>query len=337
MGVNEAGVKEVEIEGVRIEGEDTSGGRSPPDKHPLNAYTKREIDSMKKINREEVNMNGADRYKTAWNEIDQNKILGNETDRNGIGWNETDRDEADKSESDRGESDTDRSGQNETDWNGTVRSKREGSKIHYGGHHETRKGILLSQGIISQGILGTGIIGLGIISIVSLAISCWTLTHQNHNQSPVWGTIDVGELIAYQSSVLAQSYPRGEIPKKKLQQLADALRDTIESFGHQHQILLVSKGAVWSKEVPDWTEELLDYLITHGNGEGGATEGEQGNEKKDKEGREKRNTEGQGAGKVSGKSDGWKGEQKHPGTIDAKNARWNESKTELKREGKTEK
>lgn len=81
-----------------------------------------------------------------------------------------------------------------------------------------------------------------------------------------FGTIDMQELLLEQSKSLAKTYPTGQVPPKVMQQIVANLKTAISEYGKDHKVTLLSKGAVITDDLPDYTavfEEQLNESTNH--------------------------------------------------------------------------
>jgi predicted RNA binding protein with dsRBD fold (UPF0201 family) len=73
------------------------------------------------------------------------------------------------------------------------------------------------------------------------------------------GVIDPQILVAEHAKKLHKSYPNG-VPKAKLQQISEQIKATASNYAKQHRMLLLVKNLVWSNEITDHTDNILQML-----------------------------------------------------------------------------
>ncbi len=71
------------------------------------------------------------------------------------------------------------------------------------------------------------------------------------------GTIDVQKLVTIEAQKLASNYPKGDVPPEKLRVIIENIRGNIQDFTSKRKIILLSKTAVLSSNVPDYTEDFI--------------------------------------------------------------------------------
>ena len=76
-------------------------------------------------------------------------------------------------------------------------------------------------------------------------------------KSPQLATVDMKTLISTGSQNLAK---RGRTSTREVQDWGDRLKEGLESYGKERQLILLAKGAVIGGNLPDVTEEVLSFF-----------------------------------------------------------------------------
>lgn len=79
-----------------------------------------------------------------------------------------------------------------------------------------------------------------------------------------FGTVDTSALIAKQSELLAQHYPKRKVNQQILQDGADQIKEKVATFAKDNNLVIIAKGAIWGGTLPDYTEKVL-YLLNNNN------------------------------------------------------------------------
>lgn len=82
---------------------------------------------------------------------------------------------------------------------------------------------------------------------------------------PKFGVIDTGFIVAEQAKVLAKMNPNTTFTPQRIREVTDNLKEQVDSFCHQKNIILISKGAVWGGDLKDYTQEIYADLNLEGN------------------------------------------------------------------------
>lgn len=96
------------------------------------------------------------------------------------------------------------------------------------------------------------VIALGISGAVIVALLIFAFKPS----SQTFGVVDVQRIIAEQAKNLASQYPQGQVPKEKLRETVEEIKETLDAWAHSRKIVLIAKGALWGGQVPDYTEHL---------------------------------------------------------------------------------
>ncbi len=76
-------------------------------------------------------------------------------------------------------------------------------------------------------------------------------------KSPEIGTVDIQKLVAIEAQKLAKNYPKGDVPPEKLRVIIENIRASVQEFTAKRKIILLSKAAVLSSNVLDYTEDFI--------------------------------------------------------------------------------
>ena len=87
-----------------------------------------------------------------------------------------------------------------------------------------------------QGVRGMVILSM-VLSIISLFISLKKTISS-------FGVVDIQRLVHEQSKHLAKESPSGKIDLKRLQQTADTLKSSLETWAHSHHMILFEGDGV---------------------------------------------------------------------------------------------
>lgn len=106
------------------------------------------------------------------------------------------------------------------------------------------------------------------LAIVSLVLSSAALALAGagwmKSTSIQVATVDVPRIIAEASQTLAKSYPTGNVPKSVMERIVQHIKETTEAYGRENQLMILAKGAVFSGEKQDLTEQILKVLEQEG-------------------------------------------------------------------------
>ncbi len=94
-----------------------------------------------------------------------------------------------------------------------------------------------------------------ILLLVILSTNLWQVLNKE-----TLGTVDIQQIISSQAETLAISYPKGNVPEVRLQQLIDHLQKTLETYAQKNRLTLFPKGLVLSGIIPDYTATFLEQL-----------------------------------------------------------------------------
>lgn len=98
------------------------------------------------------------------------------------------------------------------------------------------------------------------VAFMSLFIILLIVNIAYISRQDTFGTIDVHKIITYEAQKLASIYPKGDVPTEKLRGLIDSIQDNIQRVTHNKKIILLSRTAVLSGNVPDYTESFIKEL-----------------------------------------------------------------------------
>jgi hypothetical protein len=76
-------------------------------------------------------------------------------------------------------------------------------------------------------------------------------------KAPQLAVVDMKTLISTSSQSLAKS---GRTSTREVQEWGDRLKEGLETYGKDHHLVLLAKGAVVCSTLPDVTEELLGFF-----------------------------------------------------------------------------
>lgn len=79
-------------------------------------------------------------------------------------------------------------------------------------------------------------------------------------KSHQFGVVDIQKLVSLEAQKLAALYPHGDVPFDELQGLTNKIRENIEDLTRNKNLILFSKGAVYSSNLVDYTEILMKDL-----------------------------------------------------------------------------
>lgn len=94
---------------------------------------------------------------------------------------------------------------------------------------------------------------------VALIISGLTVLSLKHPSLTI-GVVDIQKLITNQAQYLASHYPKGQVPKEKLREAVEDLKETLDTWAYSHKTILIARRAVWGGPVPDYTESFTNLL-----------------------------------------------------------------------------
>ncbi len=77
---------------------------------------------------------------------------------------------------------------------------------------------------------------------------------------PSFGVVDTQALIQFEAQKLAKESPQKELSEKKLEEVANRLKQKINLFAYNNEVVVLAKGAVWGGDLPDYTEMILEDL-----------------------------------------------------------------------------
>ncbi|MEI8295950.1 MAG: hypothetical protein WCG04_05455 [Alphaproteobacteria bacterium] len=102
------------------------------------------------------------------------------------------------------------------------------------------------------------------INMFSVLISCTAIilifSPSQEGAHKHFGTIELNAIVAAHAKALAKSYPNGQIPQTKMRHLAEGLKDKVQEWGNKRGLTLFAKGAVWSGQLPDYTDDILTEM-----------------------------------------------------------------------------
>lgn len=96
------------------------------------------------------------------------------------------------------------------------------------------------------------ILGVGLIVLV--------LGSGLFKQKQTIGMIDTHALIAIEAAKVAKTYPKGNVPQEALQKIAEKIKNSVDDFAKEEGFILLTKGAVWGGELPDFTDQMIERL-----------------------------------------------------------------------------
>ena len=105
------------------------------------------------------------------------------------------------------------------------------------------------------------LIFIALAALFSMVVVCLWLNHGN----PKFGTVDLQALLFQQSKNLAKTYPTGQVPPKVMQSVVENIKEIINDYGKAHKLTFLTKGAVITNDLPDYTEIFEDLLSTSSN------------------------------------------------------------------------
>lgn len=76
-------------------------------------------------------------------------------------------------------------------------------------------------------------------------------------RAPQLAVVDMNALISTGSQSLAKS---GRISSHEVQEWGNRMKEGLEAFGEERQLVMLSKGAVVGNALPDVTEEVLSFI-----------------------------------------------------------------------------
>jgi hypothetical protein len=95
------------------------------------------------------------------------------------------------------------------------------------------------------------------VGIASTLLSCIAISLVLCQTKERFGVVDAGVLVALQAKEIAKSYPNGQLPPEKLERISKNLKEKVQIWGDNRGLTLLAKGAVWSGQLPDYTDEIL--------------------------------------------------------------------------------
>lgn len=84
----------------------------------------------------------------------------------------------------------------------------------------------------------------------------WALYHP----SPSLGVVDAQTLVTMEAQKVVKDYQTGVVPPERLQRIVTRLKQKVDRFSCEHNLILFARGAVWGGELPDYTEVFLEAL-----------------------------------------------------------------------------
>ncbi len=78
------------------------------------------------------------------------------------------------------------------------------------------------------------------------------------------GTIDTGLIIAEKAKILAKQDLKAYLSPLKMRQVGDEIKEDVAKWATQNKVTLIAKGAIWSENLPDYTESVLVALQLKG-------------------------------------------------------------------------
>jgi hypothetical protein len=99
--------------------------------------------------------------------------------------------------------------------------------------------------------LVSGILILCAGSIVAI-LSIWF-----YPKNPEFGMVDTSIIVTEQAKILAKKNPGAAFTAERMRQITDDLKGQMSAWCLNHNVILLSKGAVWGGELVDYTQEIL--------------------------------------------------------------------------------
>lgn len=97
-----------------------------------------------------------------------------------------------------------------------------------------------------------------LISIMAIVLSIVALVR---TPKPVIYTVDISEIISKASHALAESHPKGDVPKDVLNRLIQHIKETTQDFGRENNVFILAKQALLSGKSEDLTNIIINKLI----------------------------------------------------------------------------
>ncbi len=98
-----------------------------------------------------------------------------------------------------------------------------------------------------------------ILSLIAMSLSLITLGVV-YLQKPQLATVDMGQLINRQAAQLGQQYTDGKVPTAVMQHIISDLKEQMKELAKEQKTILLTKGAVLSGSLPDYTDLLNESL-----------------------------------------------------------------------------
>lgn len=99
---------------------------------------------------------------------------------------------------------------------------------------------------------------IGICLSLLMGAGSLVLSLQKGHQE--FGVVDTRQVISNQAEELARKDPQAHLSSVKVQSLATRIESLIDHWGRKHKIILLSKPAVLSGDLPDYTRSILEAL-----------------------------------------------------------------------------
>lgn len=97
-------------------------------------------------------------------------------------------------------------------------------------------------------------------AIISIGALCLSVI----NKPLKMGTIDTSLIIAEKAKVLAKQDLKAYLSPLKIRQVGDQIKEDVAKWATANKVTLIAKGAVWSENLPDYTERVLAVLQLQG-------------------------------------------------------------------------
>lgn len=104
---------------------------------------------------------------------------------------------------------------------------------------------------------------LAATAVMSIGAFCLSLINLI-NKPLKMGTIDTSLVIAEKAKVLAKQDLKAYLSPLKMRQVGDQIKEDVAKWAAANKVTLIAKGAVWSENLPDYTESVLATLQLQG-------------------------------------------------------------------------
>ena len=101
------------------------------------------------------------------------------------------------------------------------------------------------------------------LSCLALIITLGVVFGQFLPKQPLIRVVDMGKLINEQAIRLAKVHAHGNVPQGVMQRAVDHIKEHLEAFGTEHNVILLAKGAVLSGDLVDVTQEIELSIADH--------------------------------------------------------------------------